>query len=163
MSADPFAAELDLATPIDSDCLVTIGLGAAITIPVGLWPLLSGLAPAYAVVSAVFLSGAGIAMLFGGYRHVAAELRAGPDGVRAGILVPRSYAWADIAGFEMGDPPWAARDAPGVMVLRNGHRVTLHALRETRSSLDPSTQPDVVDRGVRTLNRMLAETRSGAV
>lgn len=87
------------------------------------------------------------------------RLLVGPDGVWAGAGGRTFTAWSEIAGFEVvaGRRP---DDATGVMCLHDGRRIVLRALREDVTGIWSNAHATAAEDGVRTLNRMLADTRA---
>jgi hypothetical protein len=87
------------------------------------------------------------------------RLYAGPDGVRAGTEGRDRYPWRDIGGFEV--VPTAGSAGPrALMLLHDGRRLPLRALREVDDGAGNTTNPGAVEDGVRGLQRMLDEARA---
>ena len=94
--------------------------------------------------------GRGLVLLSG------SRLVANADGVWLGVS--GWHPWSQIARFEPDTHP-KGRDAFGAMILRDGRRIALHALREEEFNYDERSHAHEVSQRLRTLNRLLDEAR----
>jgi hypothetical protein len=112
---------------------------------------------ASAVIAAIGLGIAGYAAraLRDTVAFLGSRVLAGPDGVRLDSSGAATYAWSQIAAFEVSGPlDFAGATAAGaVMVLRDGQRVVLTRLQHLGGG---GRAVDEITARVATLNRMLA-------
>jgi hypothetical protein len=96
-------------------------------------------------------------------RFYNSRLIAGPDGIRLDTRGRRAFAWSQIARFETETHPRSG-DARGAVVLRDGRRVTLHALLEESGvgGGERAGHPVEVAERIRTLNRLLEQAGRAA-
>lgn len=90
--------------------------------------------------------------------HLWDRVFAGPSGVRAGMRGRVSYAWTEISGFEI-DADNRSKRPRCIMVLQDGRRMTLSALREVDDGAGNPINPGAVEADAMKLRRMLDEAR----
>ena len=166
----PHAGEVELGSPRGRGEQIFMVVCCVSVLAVGVWGLvwaivlllLSGEDDSIgtAVCVAILAFGLGLVWLAIGPRSFIYELWdrlfVGPEGVRAGARGRQRYRWSEVAGFETV-PGTGRRGPTAMMLLSDGRRIKLGALREVDNGIGDIVNPGAVHEGVRQLSLRLRD------
>lgn len=145
--------------------LVLLCVGVAVTIGVA-YSALKGEASGFEWLAVAASLALGVGMTYVGGRILVASpnylrhrLRVDRDGIALDSRGDLRYSWAEIAGFEsgLGDVSEGIPPVSGLVRLRGGERVELHALRREGLIWNQEEHALAIDERVRVLNRLFSE------